>query len=527
MRAIKRQIASATVLGVLSALAFAGLSFADAGPIEPVGISSWSPSDVTINSGESVSFKNTSGTAHGVTWTATSPSSCTEPVLNGTGSSGSFNGSCTFNSGGTFTFRCTVHPAMTGTVHVNGGPEAPSVTTKAATNVSETGATLNGEVNPHGQATTYWFKHGTTAAYGEETPHESLGFLDETFHSKSATLSGLTKETTYHFKMVANNATGTTEGTSDFTFRTPGPATATTEPATGVGGVEATLVGVVNPNGQANAKYFFNWGTTAAYGQKTSEKSVTGTTPSTKSELVTGLSPGTEYHFQVVVKYGATEIKGLDKMFTTLNIPPPLATTGSATGISSTGATVEGTVNPEGQPTTYFFNYGLTSSYGAKTAEVSAGNGTTGKGVSAPLAELLPNTTYHYQLVAHSAGGTTPGADQTFTTSNIVMPPPEEKPPPPPPTGEEVTPPDTTIAQKPPAKTHDRTPTIKFKASVGGASFQCSVDSKPFKACRSPFTAPSLKPGRHRIRVKAVAGGVSDPTPASYSFKVLRKKKRK
>ena len=106
------------------------------------------------------------------------------------------------------------------------------------------------------------------------------------------------------------------------------------------------------------------------------------------------------------------------------------------------------------------------------------------------------------------------------------MPPPEERPPPPPPTAEEVTPPDTKIAPKPPAKTHDRTPTIKFKASVAGASFQCSVDSKPFKACRSPFTAPSLKPGRHRIRVKAVVGGVTDPTPASYSFKVLAKKKR-
>ena len=105
---------------------------------------------------------------------------------------------------------------------------------------------------------------------------------------------------------------------------------------------------------------------------------------------MTGLSPETEYHFQVVVKYGATEIKGLDKTFTTLNIPPPLATTGSATGISATGATVEGTVNAKGQPTTYYFNYGLTSSYGAKTAEVSAGKGTTALGVSALLAELLP-----------------------------------------------------------------------------------------------------------------------------------------
>ena len=86
-------------------------------------------------------------------------------------------------------------------------------------------------------------------------------------------------------------------------------------------------------------------------------------------------------------------------------------------------------------------------------------------------------------------------------------------------------PPDTKITLKPAAKTHDTTPTIKFKSSVGGATYQCSVDRKPFKTCRSPFTTPVLKPGSHKIRVKAALGGVSDPTPASCSFKVLTAKK--
>lgn len=80
---------------------------------------------------------------------------------------------------------------------------------------------------------------------------------------------------------------------------------------------------------------------------------------------------------------------------------------------------------------------------------------------------------------------------------------------------------------KPPAKTRDRTPTLRFKSSIAGAAYQCSVDKKPFKTCRSPFTTPSLKPGRHVIRVKAILGGVADPTPASCSFKVLGAKKRK
>ncbi len=87
-----------------------------------------------------------------------------------------------------------------------------------------------------------------------------------------------------------------------------------------------------------------------------------------------------------------------------------------------------------------------------------------------------------------------------------------------------MAPPETKITLRPPAKTHDRTPTIKFSATGSGVSYQCSVDVKPFKACRSPFTAPSLKPGRHRIRVKAIVGGVADPTPASVSFKVVAAK---
>src|SRR5262249_50858684 len=159
------------------------------------------------------------------------------------GSGASWEGECTFNQGGSFPFRCTIHPGMTGTITVNGGPEKPSVTTEPATSVSETEETLNGKVNPHGQAATYWFRYGTTEAYGQENPipHESLGFTDSTPHSKSVTLTGLTPETTYHFTMAANNATGTTEATPDRTFTTAGPVTATTEPATGVGTTEAKL----------------------------------------------------------------------------------------------------------------------------------------------------------------------------------------------------------------------------------------------------------------------------------------------
>jgi len=73
----------------------------------------------------------------------------------------------------------------------------------------------------------------------------------------------------------------------------------------------------------------------------------------------------------------------------------PVVLTGNATAITSTSATVNGTVNPEGQATTYYFEYGTTTSYGSQTATADAGSGTASLAVSAQLASLTPDTTYH------------------------------------------------------------------------------------------------------------------------------------
>lgn len=90
---------------------------------------------------------------------------------------------------------------------------------------------------------------------------------------------------------------------------------------------------------------------------------------------------------------------------------------------------------------------------------------------------------------------------------------------PPPPSGR----PETTISAKPPAKTHDRTPTFRFGSDEAGSTFQCQVDGKPFKPCRSPFTTKSLSFGRHTVKIRAVDSGLADPTPAKFSFKVVRR----
>ena len=79
---------------------------------------------------------------------------------------------------------------------------------------------------------------------------------------------------------------------------------------------------------------------------------------------------------------------------------------------------MSGTVNPNGTDTHYYFQYGTTTAYGAKTTSTDAGAGTTDAPVSANLTGLTSSTTYHYQLVTvNSAGDTTVGADQMFTTT--------------------------------------------------------------------------------------------------------------
>jgi hypothetical protein len=94
----------------------------------------------------------------------------------------------------------------------------------------------------------------------------------------------------------------------------------------------------------------------------------------------------------------------------------PAATTGSASSVTATTATVAGTVNPNGGSTTYHVDYGLTTGYDAATAEQSAGSGKTSVPVSVPLAGLSPGTTYHYRIVATTSVGSAVGLDKTFKT---------------------------------------------------------------------------------------------------------------
>jgi hypothetical protein len=94
----------------------------------------------------------------------------------------------------------------------------------------------------------------------------------------------------------------------------------------------------------------------------------------------------------------------------------PTAVTGGAAPVTFSTALLHGTVNPNGHATSYFFQYGTTILYGAQTPAGSAGSGRSAITVVAGVGALVPNTTYHYRLVAQYSGGVARGKDRTFKT---------------------------------------------------------------------------------------------------------------
>src|SRR5262249_35733858 len=149
-------------------------------------------------------------------------------------------------------------------------------------------------VNPGGADTTYFFEYGINANYGQTTRETDAG-AGSSATSVSAGISGLTADTTYHYRLVARNADGTGDG-ADRTVRTkanPKAPAIGSLAATGVGPASATLRASVNPNGAATTVHF-ELGTTTGYGTRTAEQSAgSGSSSTTVTAPAGNLKPNT------------------------------------------------------------------------------------------------------------------------------------------------------------------------------------------------------------------------------------------
>jgi hypothetical protein len=298
---------------------------------------------------------------------------------------------------------------------------APTTTTNAASGVAEKEATLNGTVNPNGTETKAFFEYGTTTSYGTKTAEVNLGSGTSAVE-KSAAVSGLSPNTTYHYRIVANNENPEMGKGEDKTFTTTGPPSVITEAAVPntTTGEAATLKASVDPNGQSTT-YQFEYGTSSGVYTKTvpepAESAGSGMEPKSVSYEITGLTRGTKYYFRVSATNAGGKVYGSELSFTTPT--KPTATTLAASGIGKTSATLNGSVTPNGVATKYQFEYGTTISYGSKApaSPKEIGSGSSPVSVEQPISGLGVGTLYHYRVVAENAFGTTFGADETFTTA--------------------------------------------------------------------------------------------------------------
>ncbi|HEY1354789.1 MAG TPA: fibronectin type III domain-containing protein [Solirubrobacterales bacterium] len=132
---------------------------------------------------------------------------------------------------------------------------------------------------------------------------------------------------------------------------------------------------------------------------------------------VTGLQTEVSYRARVVVRTN----NGVNRS-TAVKIRPAAVLdvrTEPATSVTRTTALLNGSLDPDGLPTTYWFEYGIDTNYRQRTAEASAGSGSGS--VSADPTEidnLQPGRLYHFRLVAQNSLGMTRGPDQTFAAAS-------------------------------------------------------------------------------------------------------------
>lgn len=219
----------------------------------------------------------------------------------------------------------------------------------------------------------------------------------------------------------------------------PQAAKASIDPPSALTEHTATLVGIATPapagaEGGFPSVAFFEYSTDGVTWQSTPQTEIgtgtgagspnscpTGNPPTCNlSQTVAGLKAGTTYLARLVVLNGSRATSATTQ-FTTVGAAPGIVGLG-ASQVTQTSASFVGEIEPNGQSTSYHFEWGPTTAYGTRVPadfEAVAGGGSAPIPVSIEVSGLQPGTTYHFRIVAKSAAGTAVSEDRAVTTLTV------------------------------------------------------------------------------------------------------------
>lgn len=177
--------------------------------------------------------------------------------------------------------------AVTGNMYITdfqlGGAVPPQISNVAATNITNTSATITWTTNPEG---TTQVDYGTTTSYGLSTTLNSSAVT-----SHSQTITGLSPKTLYHYRVKSNNSNGNSVS-QDFTFMTSGSPVISGVTVSSLQATSATITWTTDVSADSKV----NYGLTTSYGSQKSDS----TQKTSHSITLTGLSEGTKYNYQCV-----------------------------------------------------------------------------------------------------------------------------------------------------------------------------------------------------------------------------------
>jgi hypothetical protein len=304
----------------------------------------------------------------------------------------------------------------------------PTVTVIGTSNTTRTSTDIEAtvELDGGGDATECVVEYGLTTSYeGGAVPCNKATPIT-TDGPVTAHLSGLEAQTTYHYRLKVANEHGPNYS-GDHTFTTDEYVLETeTLPADEITWTEATLNGSFNADGMST-NYYFEYGPTTAYGTNVPLPAPPGadggsaSVVTAVSQSITGLEPGTspegqEYDYRLVAENTLGTTFGENQVFHTVPAVKQVATL-PATSIKHDAVTLNGSFDPNGETTHYYFEWGLTGAYEhyapVPPPGVDGGEAPGPMAVSTVLGNLEAGLTYHYRLVATNSHGTTQGADET------------------------------------------------------------------------------------------------------------------